>query len=202
MNPSTPDTCPGGNATSSAAVPRKYPSATTAPPISNASGIVRRGCSISSAINDPVSMPLNPKQIVDQKIASFNENRGVIDSNEKCVADPNRRADTSASRIRIAIGTQLPSEQILLSHFPAFSPAMFTTVITASHSTANAMKYPGLAANLCPHTPPAKSSEPAPKYSTEAKKGRFDIQYIHDVRNPAKSPNDSRVHTYSPPSRG
>src|ERR1035438_10320471 len=72
----------------------------------------------------------------------------------------------------------------------------------ASHTTANVMKYIGLAASRCPRSPAPNSAAPAPKYKIEGKYGRFDIQYIHAVRKPAASPNASRAQMYSPPSCG
>ena len=72
---------------------------------------------------------------------------------------------------------------------------MFTMVMIASHTTAKVMKYAGLADHACPRSPAMYSTAPAPKYKNDAKYGRFDIQYIHELKKPAESPNASRVHT-------
>src|ERR1700722_10338907 len=114
--------------------------ARNAPPKKSARGMVRRGLSISSPMNEPVSQPPKAKKMVDQKMAFLRDRCGVKAEAVKWVAGPKRAAETAASTTRMRMGSQLPVEQTLLSHLPASRPTMLTKVMMASQITAKDMK--------------------------------------------------------------
>src|ERR1700722_9166673 len=162
-NPCSPLTASLGSATSSAIVPPIYPSVTIVPPTRIAHGIVLRGFWISSPIGLAPSRPPNAKNTPDQNTALSRDQCGIMLARVNGVAGPNRIHDTAAIIISRASGTRLPIEQMLLSHLPASTPRMFSTMITVSQNAANPMKYSGLLFKCAARGPNAINTDAAPK---------------------------------------
>ena len=108
------------------------------PPTRIAQGITRRGFSISSPIADPASTPPNAKKTLDQKTALLRLQCGISAAAVKWIAGPKRTYDAAASSISALNGSRLPSELMLFSHLPTFTPRMFSSVMMVSHTTEKA----------------------------------------------------------------
>ncbi len=160
MKPSTPETAPVAAPPAVPQFPANIPASARSPPPAALSGIICRGFSISSAINDPVSHAAESKDT--------SSTRRPHSSATGAATSPRRR---NASPIQTAAptwpgqqhqnhnGQPASREQMLLSHFPAFRPTILMTVMIPSHATANDMKYTGLAANHVP-LPAGKQQRP------------------------------------------
>ena len=91
-------------------------------------------------MEEPASMPVKAKQIVDQKTALPSEKCGTRLVAVKLLAGPKRNHEITARHMTAAIGRMLPREPILLTHFPASTLRMLRRVIRVRETTEKPMK--------------------------------------------------------------
>ena len=84
-------------------------------------------------------MPLKAKKTPDQNTALSSDQCGAMLARVNWVAAPKRHQDTPAISISVLSGTMLPSEPMLLSHFPTLTPRILSSVMTVSQNAEKAM---------------------------------------------------------------
>ncbi len=154
MSPSRLLSCSRGTTTRIAIVPRTYPATTRNPAMIKARGMSRRGRLISLPMNDAASAPENAESMVAQMPKFATVKLGLNACGRKLLAGPNLHHAISPRQNSRATGIQVPIAPRLLSHFPMFSPTIFTISASTSPTTENVMKKDALLCRPCQRSPP------------------------------------------------